>query len=469
MSKMEIILVNPYFYSHIITPPLGLGYLSSNLRRRCGGVNVSILDCLVDNVTNFGLLKLIAQKKADLIGLTTYSMFYENVRDITKAIKKMNRDIRVVIGGPHVSALPRFSLEDTSADFAVFGEGEETLAELVNKLCADNNDFSTIGGICYRDNNNKIIQNSHRALIKDISSIPWPDWQLINPNKYPKAPHGGFYKRFPIAPIITTRGCPFSCLFCGTKVTWTDTIRYRNKEDVVDEMEYITKKYGVREFHFEDDNFTLSRKHAVAICEEIIRRKLNIIWACPNGVRIDALDDELLRIMKRAGCYLLAFGIESGSQETLNKMNKKLDLGIIDNVLKRVRNIGIETWGFFIIGLPGENERTVMKTIRYARELPLDRAQFCIFTPIPGTPLFKLWLKQQDIQNLSDIKWSEFNFSGRCILNDTVLNKRALSSLQRKAFISFYCRPRIAFNIISKIKLSQLRFMIRRIREYILK
>ncbi|MFC1646381.1 B12-binding domain-containing radical SAM protein [Candidatus Omnitrophota bacterium] len=466
---MKVFLVNPYFTSHIIIPPLGLGYLSSYIKKKQPDVKISIIDCLRDNIKNERLSRMIEQEKPDLVGLTTYSLFFDSVKDIIRKIKAYESGIKIVIGGPHVSALPEFSLKDTNGDFAIFGEGEETFSELVRTLQDRENDFSAVKGLCYRNQENNIVKNNQRPLLKEINSLAWPDWQQINPNDYPPAPHGGVYKRFPVAPIMTTRGCPYQCKFCGSHSIWGNEIRFRSKDDVVDEIEFLVNKYGVREFHFEDDNFTFSKEHSISICEEIIKRNLNIVWTCPNGVRIDAIDDDVLQVMKKSGCYLLAFGLESGSQEILNKMNKHLDKSIVYDVLKKVQNCGIETWGAFIIGLPGENKKTVNETLNFAKKLPLDRAQFCKFMPIPGTELFEPWLKQQNIENLGDVCWGDLSFFGKSVFDIEDFDKEELTKIHTKAFLSFYGRGSVFLKMIQKVRPHQLGFMAKRLREYIFK
>jgi len=271
------------------------------------------------------------------------------------------------------------------------------------------------------------------------------------------APHGAFVKKFPVAPIITTRGCPFNCSFCASKCMWMQKLRFRNPIRVVDEIELLNKQYGVKEFHFEDDNFTANKNHAMKVCQEIIRRNLDIVWACPNGVRIDTLDEQLLRIMKKSGCYLLAFGIETGSQEIADNMNKHLDLSKVPEKLKMVRDAGIETWGFFIIGLPGDNVKTISKTIDFAVSNAFRRAQFCIFTPLPGSEIFS------KMEN-KDYDWDKFNFFNTAYC--TSLQEKEIQELHKKAFRKFYLRPSIIFGLIRNLKLRQVKWLLKRAADY---
>jgi radical SAM superfamily enzyme YgiQ (UPF0313 family) len=273
------------------------------------------------------------------------------------------------------------------------------------------------------------------------------------------APHGAFAKRFPVAPIITTRGCPFNCSFCASKCIWQQRLRFRNPIKIVDEIEFLHKKFGVKEFHFEDDNFTANKEHARNVCKEIIKRKLDIVWACPNGVRIDMLDLELLKIMKKSGCYLLAFGIESGNQKIVNNMNKHLNLSIVPKILKMAKESGIETWGFFILGLPGETYNSAIQTINFAVKNRFDRAQFCIFTPLPGSDIFSNWKSKN-----KKTDWSKFNFFN--IVYTDILSEKQLRALHKKAFREFYFRPRIFFNLVKNIKAGQIKWLVKRMLQY---
>jgi len=450
---MKIMLVLPKFETHIITPPLGLGYLASFLNKK--GHEVIILDCVLRNidVSEFG--KILEKEKPNLVGVNAMTTYYSLSKEYISEAKR--RGIITCLGGPHVSALPKQSLIETEADFVIIGEGEVSLSELAEAL-EKRKSFNKINGIGFKKNG-KIVINPRRELIKNIDELPMPAWELMNPKDYPMAPHGAFIKKFPSTPIITTRGCPFNCSFCASKSTWMQKLRYRSSKKVVDEIEFLHKKFGVQEFHFEDDNFTSNRKHAVEVCQEIINRNLKIVWACPNGVRIDCLDSELLALMKKSGCYLLAFGIESGNQKILDSMQKHLELFKVPKILKMVKQAGIETWGFFILGLPGETETSAIETIRFARDNLFDRAQFCIFTPLPGSTAFDKFYSTN-----TPPKWENFNFFSVVYIEK--LSEEKLKKLHKKAFTSFYLRPRIIFNLLKNLKIQQVKWLIKRAAQY---
>ncbi len=453
---MKVMLINPSFRTHIVTPHLGLGYLASSLRD--AGHEVALLDCLARGISPEKIKTEVEKINPDIVGITAMTTYYSVALKYVEKIKELGK--LTILGGQHITARPAESLKESKADFVIYGEGERTIVELVNAI-ENNGGFSSINGIGYKNQGNIVI-NPRRDLIENLDTIPMPAWDLMPPKKYPPAPHGAVAKRFPVAPIITTRGCPFNCAFCASKCIWQQKLRFRDAKSVVDEIELLVNEYGVREFHFEDDNFTANKNHALSICNEIIKRKLDIVWACPNGVRIDRIDQELLTKMKESGCYLLAFGIESGNQEILDRVNKRLNIDMAPKIIKMVKDNGIETWGFFIIGLPGETRETARKTIEFAKKIPLDRAQFCMFTPLPGSDIFNEWVKKEGIENFD---WEKFNFFNVIYESDS-LKKEDLVELQKKAFREFYFRPKILFNLLKNIKPRQFRWILKRILAY---
>ena len=451
---MKIILVLPKFETHIITPPLGIGYLASALKER--GHEVILLDCVLKEIGPKDFGEILQKEKPDVVGVSAMTTYYFESKKYIKEAKRKN--IITIMGGPHVTALPEEVLKDPNVDFITIGEADQTIQKLIEAI-EGKKDYKKIPGIGFKKNN-QIIINPRAELIKDLDSIPIPAWNLMDPRKYPIAPHGAFCKKFPVAAITTTRGCPFNCSFCASKKIWMQRLRYRTPQKVVDEIELLNKKYGVKEIHFEDDNFTSNREHAMEVCKEIIKRKLNIVWACPNGVRIDRLDEELLKYMKKSGCYLLAFGIESGDQEIVNKMNKHLDLSKVPKILELVKKSGIATWGFFILGLPGETMKSATKTINFAKNNKFDRAQFCIFTPLPGSDLFTEWAKGK-----KNFKWEKFNFFN-IVYSSKELPVDKLKKLHKKAFRDFYFRPNIMFNLLKNFKIKQIKWLIKRAIQY---
>lgn len=444
---MKVALTRPNYRTHLITPPLGLGYLSSCLKK--AGHEVQIIDGLNLSLSNRDIAQRAAS--AELAGVSVLSDFYLEAVDLIKELK--SRNLSVVIGGPHASALPEQTLEGSGADFLVFGEGEETLLELVDAL-ENRKETASIAGLLTGGNALK-----KRGFIPDLDLLPFPDWHQIDPRQCKRAPHGAVVKNFPLAPITTSRGCPYLCKFCASPNLWERKIRFRSPENVADEIEYLVRDFGVREIHFEDDNLTLKKEHIEKICRLILERRLKISWATPNGVRADTLDRELIRLMKRSGCYFLVFGIESGAQEILDNIQKKTDLAAIERAVRLASLEGLITQGFFIFGLPGETEETIKRTVRFAKGIPLDRAQFLLLDLLPGS---KLW---EEFGSFERADWSKRSYQQVSWVPPTI-SREALERAPQEAFKSFFFRPRQLYRLLKFIKPYQLPFILRRLLDF---
>ena len=396
---MNILLISPKYDAYIMAPHLGLGYLSSTLKK--DGHSVKILDGTRENIE-------YNPDEWDIVGVSAMSTYFPEACIEVKRAKSFG--LKTIVGGPHIICDPEQSLIDSQADYAATGEGERTIKQL-----ASGTDPRLIEGLVYWENGKpkrsqplqtkKLIAekkmyttkigNQERDFQIDIDDFGEPDWDSIDPRSYPKiVPHGMIYKSLPLAPIITTRGCPYSCIYCSAPITAGKRMRYRDPVKVVDGIEMLIKKYGVKEIQIEDDNFTLKRRHTVAICEEIIKRKIKIDWSLPNGVRIDKLDPDLLRLMKKSGCYQMSLGIESASQRVLDLIKKRLNKNLVRTVVSEIKKAGIQPVGFFMIGFPTETKEEIKETIDFACSLELDRATFSKATPLPGTALYDIWLEK---------------------------------------------------------------------------
>ncbi|MHA1649172.1 MAG: B12-binding domain-containing radical SAM protein, partial [Candidatus Helarchaeota archaeon] len=258
----NIILIRPKIMieNAMPNPPIGLGYLASVLRTH--GHKVDIIDCAIMKESYTQIRSQIQAMNPDVLGITALSPYYNEMRILTRILRPLN--IPILLGGVHVSALPELSLRECKADFVVRGEGEYTLLELMDKWF-DEEGKKKIKGIAYLENN-KFIKNPLRKLISNLDEIPFPAWDLINPLRYPPFPHGFSMKRSPVAPILTTRGCPYSCSYCASTQFWRRKFRRRSARNIVDEIEYLVNDFKIREIHIWDDNFTLMRKHVVEFC-----------------------------------------------------------------------------------------------------------------------------------------------------------------------------------------------------------
>lgn len=441
---MKICLARPNHHSHLIQPPLALGYLSAFLRRH--GHHVRVIDGVNPPLDNEALTARCGD--ADLVGISVLSDYFPQAVDLARRLKA--RGQRVVLGGPHVTFVPQQALQESGADFVVVGEGELAMLELANAL-AEGARGEGIPGVATRQRPEAM----PRALVPSLDDLPFPDWDHTPPARYPMAPHGGVARRYPIAPVTTTRGCPYACSFCSSPFLWQRRIRYRDPRNVVDEIEYMVHRHGVQEIHFEDDNLTLKRAHVEGVCEGLLRRRIDVTWATPNGIRVDTIDRDLVQLMKRSGCYSVAFGVESADAEILRRCGKKTSPERIARAIELASEAGLVTQGFFIFGLPGETEQTIQRTIDFACNSRLDKAQFLLLDVMPGC---RLWEEYGDgVPALSTYQsYHDVTFCPEGLDPDVL--RRAPS----RAFRAFFASPRRVLRMLGMVRPGQLRFVLRR-------
>lgn len=449
---MKIVLTRPNYNSHIITPPLGIGYLASYLKKN--GIEAIIIDGLKEALSAQELAEKIEKEKPDIVGITCLTAFYNETVELSKILKE--KGFKVVIGGVHPTFLPYKTLKESNADFVVCGEGEIPLLKLLK------NGFSN-EGIAGVYSLNELASDedlfTKSEIVTNLDDLPFPDWEQIDPNTYPKAPHGAFTKNYPVGIIMTSRGCPFECTFCASRKFYDRRIRFRSPENVISEIEYLVNKFGVREIHFEDDNLTMLRDRAERIFNEIIIKKLDISWSCPNGIRADRVDRELIYLMKKSGCYRFAYGIESANKEILRKIKKKETIEAINEAIDIADSEGILCQGFFIFGLPGETKKTIEETINFAVNSKLSLAQFLILDVLPGSELWDM-LKGSFIPN-----WGKNSYKEPEWIPD-FLTKEYLLKAQSRAFRKFYLRPRIIFKLIKIIGFGHIKYLFHRTLDY---
>lgn len=460
---VDILLVVPPKSNISVVPPLGLGYLASSLRQQ--GYKVKILDFVKQNASLSYTVNTIIKENPRFVGLTILTFNYNKAKELIKFVKQKNPGIKIIVGGVHISALPEFSTQDLEADFAIIGEAEEALSGLLKSCDSGLKNFERIKGLVYKENG-AIKINPGCNIINDLDTLPFPAWDLIVPQSYLDSP-GYFFPKGFSAPIVTSRGCPHHCSFCASRVAHGIRIRYRSPENVVDEMEMLINDFGIQDFDFCDDSFTENKTLATAVCKEIIRRRLNINWKTPVGIRLDNIDEEILTIMKESGCYEIGFGIESYNEEVLRLNKKPLDKSRILERINLVKKFNIKTMAFFMLGLPGDTKRSISQTINFAKDSLFDLVHFSCAVPFPGTKMFeRLYTKD----SFYKINWDRFIFSNQ--FNTSELPLPSLRSLFRKAFIYSYIRPfRIKYliKIFLRLKVSSFLKVIKYVFYYIIK
>jgi len=399
-----------------VNPPLGLGYIGACLQKN--GYGVRIIDALsqgVDNVikqkegtliglTDEEIQNYIAEYNPDVVGISAmFTAYARNAHGIAAIAKKNNPQTLVIFGGAHASINPETVLQDKNVDLVVIGEGELTFLEIIKNFELKKG-FKDIDGLAFRDGEN-IVKNKFREFIKDLSRIPFPARDLLPMDIYIEKSKSPYVMRTPLAQMVTSRGCPQNCIFCSIHSVWRNKWRGREVEDIISEIELLINKYGIREISFLDDSMATSKQRMHKICDEIIKRKLDIKWTPPNGITHWTLDRELLDKMKKSGCYRVTFGIESGNTITRKFIRKPHSLEQATQMIKYANKIGMWTVCTFIIGFPYETKESIEQTIDYAIASDADYALFYLVLPFPGTELYEIY-KKEGLLDLDDIFYS---------------------------------------------------------------
>jgi len=377
---MKVLFVNAPWVGKAIYPPLGLAYLAAVLDRK--GIENDLIDSEAKGYSVPQLEKEVKKRNPEIICLTGTTPSIESVFRCARALKKSLPQSTILIGGPHASALPEDCINRDGIDIVIVGEGEMTIVELVAALDSGA-PLKGVKGLCYKENG-KTVMTSPRELIEDINSIPFPARYKLDLDKYVGSI--GLPKVGRIATVMTSRGCPYQCTYCSSHIIWKGRLRMRSAENVLQELEELVERYHVKAIMFKDDTLAVNKQRLKDICRGMMDRKMNLLWSCSS--RVDNVNKELLELMHRAGCRLIEFGFESGSQRVLDRMKKGTSLDQARQAVKWCKEIGISINGFFMIGNPQETIEDVEKTIEFAKELNPDNAQWAITTPYPGTQMF---------------------------------------------------------------------------------
>ncbi len=338
----------------------------------------------------------ISDWKPDVVAVEVpFSGWSKTAFEVVSIAKKVSKDIVVVLFGLHPSSRPEACLEDSEADFVVVGEPEVTIDELVEALQNKVSSFNKIDGLGFRENG-KVTLTAKRAFIQDLDTLPLPARHLLPMKVYSEAVkqnplRGEITKSYTI--VVTSRGCPFNCVFCTHSIVWGKQWRPRSPKNVVDEVEHVIKTYGIKQIDFADDNMTWSRERMAQMCDLIVERGLHFEWFTPNGVRADTIDEALLRKMKKAGCKKIRVAPESGVQRVVTDIAKKnLELKKVEAAIVAARKVGIKVGCFFVMGLIGETKADIEETIRYAYKLKGLGAESFVFSiamPLYGTAFYE--------------------------------------------------------------------------------
>jgi len=446
----------------LVFPPLGVGYIASVIRNE---VDVRMMDAVAEGFYHevdldedfimYGssyedIIRRISEYKPDMVGITClFSSVFPVVREICRRVKALDPNILTITGGTYPSFLAEELLhKEPNLDMIALGEGEYTMRDLVRSI-RSGADLSQIDGLAFKENG-KARLNPKTRLIENLDELPFPARDLLPMKLYPDiiVPHSFSAKDKMNTPMITSRGCPAKCSFCSSSKFWGYKFRWRSTANVLDEIGELVSKYGIKEIQFEDDNFTANKKRAKEIFRGIIERGYKISFNMPNGIAVWTMDQEMIHLMKDAGCYEVTLAFESGCQEVLDNIIKKpLDLQKARETTRLIHQAGIRTNAFYIFGFPGETRGQMKETFRFARQVKTNMAYFFIANPLPGTELYEK-AKADDLLpdgfNFENLTFTKYIYKPK-YFDPREIERMAGREFLKYNFVSFFRHPLVIF------------------------
>ncbi len=448
MGAVDVLIVNPpspdgHIYirdvcrwgrrsrERMMWPQTSLAYIAAMVPE---DMTVEIIDAIAEELTWDQFEARLRDRRPRIyVGYITGTTFEIDARSIGLAKQLGATTIAV---GTHPSAVPQNTLERVPAlDIVIRHEPELTFREVVDRIRGGVSLAGCLGTAIRSPSG--IVVHADRPLVEHLDELPIPKQHLLPLDRYRMPFIGSRYVW-----LLTNRGCPYRCTYCFEGVVWGKSVRYRSAESIIEELEYLAQ-HGVHKVVFLADLFTYDRPGVMRLCDLIIEKGLKVRWACNS--RVDTIDEEMARRMKRAGCWLIAFGIESGSQKVLDAVKKDTTVEKARETIRMIDRVGIRSWGYFIIGLPGETEATICETITFAKEIPLDIALFHVAVPYAGTDFYF-----QAVSNgwLATGDWSRFDMNDSAVVQYPGLSAEAILAGTKRAFREFYLRPRQAWRVL---------------------
>jgi len=386
-------IINP------VHPTLGLATIAATAKQR--GHTVEVLDLCWRPYEYELVRERVLAFKPDIVGITATTPLMNQLRDISVLVKDISKDIQVVGGGPHVSALPAESIRESMLDVVFVGEADYSFANY-----CDSGKPAEVKGLYYRSGDD-VISTGLEKLVHDLDDLPMPAWDLYDPADYTDLSRI-LFRSPPVTILEFSRGCVFKCDFCASKTTMGLGYRKKSPARCAEEAKFI-KSLGFREFTLADDIFTSDQKWATEVSEELIRADTGLEWTCHNGIRVESADADMFDTMRKAGCYRVNFGFESGNDEILRKFGKggKASVEQGRRAVKMARKAGLDTSGAMLLGISHDTEETMMDTINYARKLPLDMMKFGVTIAFPGTQMFQTYVERDLVKTYN---WDSYFF-----------------------------------------------------------
>jgi len=449
VNHKNVLLVNPAIdkekkygklVNMLLTPsvPLSIVFLGSFLENQ--GYEVRLFDEQIELLTENRIQEIVNEFHPGTIGFTCTTPGMARAHEIAADIKNINPEIKVVMGNIHPTVLPEETLQDPNVDVVVRGEGEFTFLEYLQAI-ESSGSLTKIDGLSHRLNG-RFNHTVNRKYEKDLDVFPPVNWKLLT----------DYNDSYTIEWILTSRGCPYKCVFCSARSVSGFKYRFNSPQRVIEEVDVVVRDYGAKFFSFADDNFVVRKARTMAICDLLIERGYHKTtkWLCQT--RADAVDEPLLEHMREAGCEYISFGIETGTQRLLDLIRKSVKIEVIENAVNMAHRVGIKTRGSFMLGLPTETKEDSLATIDFAMKLPLDIAKFNLAVPYPGTELLNMAIAE-GLQITDD--WSNINTAAG--LSNTQAfyvpkgrTMKELARLQKLAHTKFYLRPKQIWRILKR-------------------
>ena len=454
---MKVLLVNPPADHEIsannpeviessrgFTPPLGILYLAAVVERDTPH-EIRVIDAQEQELTHEELTEKIVAEAPDVLGLTAMTFTIIDVMIILRNVRERLSNTQFILGGPHVHIYPLETINIPEVDVAIHGEGEGTIAELLECI-GDKQAMRNCVGIMFKDENGEVVNTGKRPLIDDLDSLPFPARHLTNWKRYSSV----MAKRDPITTMFTSRGCPYKCSFCD-RPNLGKNFRARSAQSIVDEMELCQKELGIHEFFIYDDTFTIDKKRVVATCEEIKRRKLDIGW--DFRARTNTVTPELLKLLRSSGCERIHYGVEVPNDRLMRVLKKGLKVDSVVEAFRETRKAGIETLAYFMIGVPTQSKEEVYETFEFMKKLDPDFVHLTILTPFPATQIYYQGMQQGLIEK---DYWREFAQNPTTEFEPPywteILSREELHQGILDGYRSFYVRPSYILRKTMKVR-----------------
>lgn len=456
---MKALIVNPYTETDRTAgkfnkfleamPPISVAYVAAALEQ--AGIDVACYDDFVNGGAISDFEAAVRREKPDIIGFSNVTPTAPGVTRLSTFCRTRFPDIILMQGGVHATVYAQMILESGETDYIVHNEGEVTAVKLIECLESGGN-LEEVTGISYMADG-EYRKNTPRPMIEDLDTIPFPAWHLLPWERYRLFNFARVAS--PATLVLGSRGCPYRCNFCSLTVMG-HTRRKRSIKNLVDECEYMYERYGIKQMAYVDPIFPISRKEALAFRDEVVKRGLHKKQVWTTETRVDLMDRETVEAMYESGCRRVMFGFETGDQETLNAIHKDFELAQAYEAVRLCKDAGMQVIGFFIIGSPGETERSINMTIDFSCDLGIEFAKYTCFVPYPGTPIYYDFLKDGTLTKPSCFDFARYTSypteDNPAIYTTAALTQDDLMRLQKKAFRKFYLRPNMVYRHVVEIR-----------------